>query len=229
MRNEMAVGVTAFELDVQSAGDNCRQKGHAIKILGQVYDWCYPLLSDEDKHDLMYLAQMISIDMEIGFPPDGQTIICGHGSENQIYRDWLTMAIAAYDEYPDAYSMVAGKVFSPESAQKVDCLLNVMYVCEADDPMPVERATLIETNAFAGAKIFDRVVLFHKEKLCRKETVAFAVAGEETALKINVAGLAAGTWRIRVNGEEMDMQTATEEGGMICFTASAGTFELIHI
>lgn len=105
----------AEALDVQSAGDNCRQKGHVLKILGQVYDWCYPLLSAEDRHALMYLAQMISIDMEIGFPPDLQSIICGHGSEHQLYRDWLALAIAAYDEYPDAYNLVAGKVFSPES------------------------------------------------------------------------------------------------------------------
>jgi len=105
----------AEELNVQSAGDNCRQKGHVIKLLGQVYDWCHPLLSTEDKRELMYLAQMISIDMETNFPPDLQSIICGHGSEHQLYRDWLTMAIAAYDEYPDAYHMVGGKVFSPES------------------------------------------------------------------------------------------------------------------
>lgn len=105
----------AQELNVQSTGDNCRQKGHTIKLLGQVYDWCYPLLSAEDKHTLMYLAQMISVDMEVGFPPDSQSIMGGHGSEHQIYRDWLIMAIAVYDEYPDAYNMVGGKVFSPDS------------------------------------------------------------------------------------------------------------------
>jgi len=105
----------ALDLNVQSAGDNCRQKGHTIKLIGQVYDWCYPLLSDDDKYELMYCAQMISIDMEVGFPPDLQSIMCGHGAELQVYRDWLIMAIAAYDEYPDAFNMVCGKVLSPDS------------------------------------------------------------------------------------------------------------------
>ncbi|MBE7026681.1 MAG: hypothetical protein E7410_03865 [Ruminococcaceae bacterium] len=102
-----------FQCD--SPGDNCRQKGHVLKNIGQVYDWCYPLLSTADKEDLMYLAQVISYGMEVGFPPDGQTILCGHGGEWQLYRDWLTMAIACYDEYPDAYNLVGGKIFSPES------------------------------------------------------------------------------------------------------------------
>ena len=105
----------ANTLDVSSAGDKCRQIGHALKIVGQVYDWCHPLLSADEKRELMQLAQMLSLDMEVGFPPDAQGMICGHGAEHQLYRDWLAMAIACYDEYPDAYNMVAGKIFTADS------------------------------------------------------------------------------------------------------------------
>jgi len=105
----------AETLNVASQGDKCRQIGHALKVVGTVYDWCYQLLSAEEKQELMRLAQVLSIDMEVGFPPDLQTMLCGHGGEHQLYRDWLTMAIACYDEYPDAYNMVAGKIFSPSS------------------------------------------------------------------------------------------------------------------
>lgn len=156
----------AFELDVQSAGDNCRQKGHAIKILGQVYDWCYPLLSAEDKHALMYLAQMISIDMEIDFPPDLQTIICGHGSENQIYRDWLTMAIAAYDEYPDAYHMVGGKVFSPESVDYRNWW-NQSGTHSQGSSYPLEIRYKAELFAHILIKRMCGAALFHEEDLSK--------------------------------------------------------------
>ena len=45
-------------------------------------------------------------------------------------------------------------------------------------------------------------------------------------LKINVAGLEAGLWCIRSDGEVIGMQTASENGGIIYFTAPAGTYEL---
>ncbi|MBE7026437.1 MAG: hypothetical protein E7410_02555 [Ruminococcaceae bacterium] len=110
-----AMKTYAESIDFSAIGDNTRNEGHALKTIGQVYDWCYPLLSEKDKAELMLLAQQISSDMEVGFPPDKQTIICGHGAEAQLYRDWLVMAIAAYDEYPDAYNLVMGKILSDES------------------------------------------------------------------------------------------------------------------
>ncbi|MBE7026247.1 MAG: hypothetical protein E7410_01580 [Ruminococcaceae bacterium] len=107
----------AASLQVNSLGDSTRNKGHVIKVIGQVYDWCHPLLTDDDKNDLLLLCQSVSSNMEVGFPPDAQTILCGHGAEYQIYRDWFTMAIACYDEFPDVYNMIGGKVFSPESVE----------------------------------------------------------------------------------------------------------------
>jgi len=105
----------ARSLNVSTLGDKCRNIGHTMSYVAKVYDWCYPLLSRGDKAEMMVLAQTLSAEMEVGFPPDLQTMICGHGGEYQLYRDWLAMAIACYDEYPDAYNMVAGKVFSPDS------------------------------------------------------------------------------------------------------------------
>ncbi|MBE7026680.1 MAG: hypothetical protein E7410_03860 [Ruminococcaceae bacterium] len=105
----------AATLQVDAQGDNCRQKGHVLKNIGQVYDWCYDLLDADDQKELMYLAQMLSAGMEIGFPPNKQGILSGHGAEWQVYRDWLTMAIACYDEYPDVYNFIAPNVYSAES------------------------------------------------------------------------------------------------------------------
>ena len=63
----LAIKNYAGQLNVASAGDNCRQEGHVLKIMGQVYDWCPKLLTAQDKQDLMFLAQSISAEMEVGF------------------------------------------------------------------------------------------------------------------------------------------------------------------
>ena len=96
----------------QGASDNYRIIGHMIFTAAEVYDWCYPLLSQEDKEAIVAGCQKIAKDMEIGFPPGGQGAVCGHGSEAQLMRDWLALGIAVYDEFPDVYHYVAGRYLS---------------------------------------------------------------------------------------------------------------------
>ena len=76
--------------------------------------------------------------------------------------------------------------------------------------------------AVAGAKIFNRVAVFNKAKTRIENSVSFDVAGSESDLKVNVAGLKAGTWTVKVNGTEVATQVASEDGGIIYFTAPAG-------
>ncbi len=92
--------------------DGTRQMGYVLYIAAKVYDWCYPLLTEEDKEEIVLGCQIIAMGMEIGFPPGGQGSVTGHGSEAQLMRDWLAFAIATYDEYPDMYNYVAGRFFS---------------------------------------------------------------------------------------------------------------------
>ena len=83
--------------------DITREIGRAIYSAAQVYDWCYDLMTPDDRDgirgDLMRLAD----DMEIGWPPFKQMIVNGHGNEAQVNRDLLCMAIAIYDEDPVPY------------------------------------------------------------------------------------------------------------------------------
>ena len=80
--------------------DITREIGRAIFTASEVYDWCYDLLTVEEKKvfgdNLMRLAD----DMEIGWPPFLQKIVNGHGNEAQVCRDLLAMSIAIYDENP---------------------------------------------------------------------------------------------------------------------------------
>ena len=45
--------------------------------------------------------------MEISWPPFKQTIVNGHGNEAQVNCDLLSMAIAVYDEDPEAFKYCA--------------------------------------------------------------------------------------------------------------------------
>lgn len=80
--------------------DITREIGRAIYTASLVYDWCYALLTREDR-DLLYENLMrLAEEMETGWPPFRQSILTGHGSEAQITRDLLSMSIAIYDENP---------------------------------------------------------------------------------------------------------------------------------
>ena len=117
---------------------------------------------------------------------------------------------------------------------QTDYFLNVMYVDDADSTATLEQAELIygkagtTEQAMIGAKIFDRVAMFHAEKERASETVTFTVPGNETALQGNVAGLKAGTWTVKVNGSEVTDAIASVEGGIIYFTAPAGEYEISY-
>lgn len=117
---------------------------------------------------------------------------------------------------------------------QTDYFLNVMYVNDADSTLTMEQAELIygkagaADNAMIGAKIFDRVVLFHAEKARTSEKITFTVPGDETRLNVNVAGLTAGTWTVKVGGSEVAEVVASEEGGIVYFTAPAGSYELVY-
>ena len=83
--------------------DITREMGRAIHYAACVYDWCYDLMTPEDKAVLCKNFMRLAIDMECGWPPFGQSIVNGHGNELQINRDLLSMSIAIYDEDPVPY------------------------------------------------------------------------------------------------------------------------------
>jgi|GEM_PF-1331182 len=115
-------------LDIQYINsDQCREYGYTMFVAAEVYDWCYPILTDKDKAEIKYavvarccsgtsgstdntLTTNNGAKMEVGFPPKGQGSVSGHGSEAQILRDYLSFALAIYDEDPTWWEYVAGRV-----------------------------------------------------------------------------------------------------------------------
>ncbi len=113
--------------------DQCRDYGLAMLTAAKVYDWCFDTLTEDDKYQLMagvehklcagyvedeawiarwkengYIDPIFK--MEVGFPPVRQGAVVGHGAECQIMRDYLAMAIAVYDEHPDWWEFIGGRL-----------------------------------------------------------------------------------------------------------------------
>ena len=91
-----------------------RYYGLVMYTMACVYDWCYDLLTLQDKTQIVAGVQHKCCEggrMEIGFPPSLQSPVTDHGSEFQLLRDYLAFAIAIYDEYPGWYDYIAGRFY----------------------------------------------------------------------------------------------------------------------
>ena len=85
--------------------DITREIGRAIYSGSLIYDWCYDLMTVEERAALRSDLLRLADDMEIGWPPFLQGVVNGHGNEAQVSRDLLSMAIALYgdDSVPYQY------------------------------------------------------------------------------------------------------------------------------
>ena len=94
--------------------DYTRMYGMVMYNAACVYDWCYDLLSDADKTQIVLGVENKCCKngrMEIGFPPYDENAVTGHGAELQLLRDYLSFAIAIYDEYPGWWNYIADRFF----------------------------------------------------------------------------------------------------------------------
>lgn len=86
--------------------------GASMYVFSEVYDWCYSLLTDKDKDEIVKgCVNVLSTLFEIGVPPAGQGAVCGHGTGAQLLRNWLAFSIATFDEFPSIYKNVIGRFF----------------------------------------------------------------------------------------------------------------------
>ena len=92
-------------------GDITRQIGLVISTAGMVYDWCYDVLTEEDKKILIRNIKYYASMMEIGYPTTTYESFQGHGGEGDVLFHQLVAAIAIYDEDPEMYKWVAGMLF----------------------------------------------------------------------------------------------------------------------
>ncbi|NLH15679.1 MAG: heparinase [Phycisphaerae bacterium] len=92
--------------------DACRATGRMMVTGAIVYDWCYGLLTTEEKKAFVTELIRLAKTQECGYPPVRQSSVTGHASEAQIMRDMLSAGIAIYDEDPEMYQVAAGRFIS---------------------------------------------------------------------------------------------------------------------
>ena len=155
-------------LDIeQIASDQCRQYGYTMFTAAIVYDWCYDLLTEEDK--VQFIAGVENclcrgsnaggVKMEVGFPPSKQGSVSGHGSEYQILRDYLAFATAIYDENASWWNYIAARVcndyvemrnyyFQSGIAQQGTGYATARHICDLYSAWIIKIAT--GTNPYVG-------------------------------------------------------------------------------
>ena len=112
---------------------------------------------------------------------------------------------------------------SPATGNATDQLLNVMFVCDADKS-PSLKATAIDTDDVKGAVIGKVAAVFVTNATRRSTTLTFTTGGSGEYVYY-VSGVKAGEWTVGAGGQTQTV-TATEEGGLLVFTAPAGTVTL---
>ena len=120
-------------LDIQYITSNMeREYGNTMFTAALVYDWCYDLLTAEDKKQLMAGIENRTASgmcgdpsytttthykwkMSVGFPPYAEKnvgAVSGHGSERQVLRDYLSVAIAFYGDNNSWWNYIGKLVYS---------------------------------------------------------------------------------------------------------------------
>ena len=90
--------------------DITREIGRAIYSGSLVYDWCYDLMTVEEREEIRNGLLRLADDMEIGWPPFIGMVVNGHGNEMQMSRDLLSMAIALYGDDSEPYRYCSWRV-----------------------------------------------------------------------------------------------------------------------
>jgi len=85
-----------------------------MQRVAEVYDWCYDLMTEEEKRLIIDNGLRVLTYGEIGSPPlhIERAWHQGHWSEGELVNVLFSFAIAIYDEFPDYYNVIAGYIFN---------------------------------------------------------------------------------------------------------------------
>lgn len=88
-----------------------RPAGHTMHVAAKIYDWCYDLFTPSEREQLIVGCVGLSSVFEMTWPPVSQGVLTSHGAEAQLLRDYMSLAIAVYDERPDFWDFIGGRYF----------------------------------------------------------------------------------------------------------------------
>jgi hypothetical protein len=130
------------------------------------------------------------------------------------------------DSTTDNAEKIWGRVEISTVGEKHSEMLNAMYVTDATNKT-VTKAVKVENDQVAGSVLVGTAAIFVRSAEREDEAIRFTTEGSGD-LRYYISGAAAGKWSVRVNGKDCGTAAATEEGGMLVFSAPAGSVELVH-
>ena len=118
-----------------------------------------------------------------------------------------------------------GRVEVATSAgSKNDVMLNVMYVCDAEESPQITATPITDSTAATGSVIGNTAAVFVDSAERATYEFSFTASGYES-LNYYVSGVAAGEWIVSV-GTFTQRVTATKSSGLLTFSAPAGRVTL---
>lgn len=103
--------IETVTFDLSDSTFGTRYMGFTMMAAACVYDWCYSLLTEEDKEVFVRRLPEIASETEMGYPPTKRNYLISHSVENLVYRDQLVPAVALYDELPYWFNIVGTIIF----------------------------------------------------------------------------------------------------------------------
>lgn len=105
--------ILTLVMTTDAQGDLFYAYGTVMRVAAQVYDWCYPILTDKDRNQIIAgVENYHASKMTVGCPPYGMNGIQGHGTSSQIACDYVAFSLAIYDERPDWWELVGARVYN---------------------------------------------------------------------------------------------------------------------
>ena len=106
-----------------------------------------------------------------------------------------------------------------------DIMLNVMYVCNSNKTPAGQTATPIQANTQVTGAVIGKVAAIFVNAASRRTTALTVTAPGTGDLTYYISGVKAGKWTVTAGGTTQTV-TATEDGGLLVFTAPAGQVSL---
>lgn len=99
-------------LDIIKKSDDARVFRTAMHYCACVYDWCYDLLTDDEKEEFIQEFRRIANSHEPGYPARLRShAVVGHTTEGWLLTDQLPAGLAIYDKSPRMYNAAAQLFF----------------------------------------------------------------------------------------------------------------------
>ena len=118
-----------------------------------------------------------------------------------------------------------GRVEITTASGTTNQLLNVMYVCDSDKNPANQTATEITGSGIKGAQIGKVAAVFVVNATRRNAALTFTASGSGN-LTYYVSGVRNGNWKVTDANGNAQTVSATKDGGLLVFTAPAGSVSL---